>query len=349
MSSGFTGNIGQKLPDRWAYDQFCEMTIGSGDGLIAIDKCAASPRATAISASLIQTPAPQPPPVEPADEFDVFETLYNLADAYASASSILEKNLLVLQLLRHTRYNSSSWDITAGSIDDGFISYVASQLPDLNPEDIQITEPLSQDTIEITHLAATINALLYRCTFPYSAFEDQIDNLMGWAGDLLQLGATLQNTLDNSANNYFNANDVYNFIGIDPVIAQNSYTFYDDAGNVIIGSTGGFDWIDFIQDIDAVSLFQQLSDDSIYNVMQNYYLRDWNGRFSRFEESIIERHESWTGLPCNLKDVAWGYTYGTYLSVQQFSNAFGTFNYSAYGELLAEQFANKIAYYKSQE
>ncbi len=109
MSSGFTGNIGQKLPESWAYDQFFETVIGTGDGAIAIDKCAVSPRATAISASLLIPTTPEPPPVDPSDEFEVYETLYSLANDYASDGTIREKNILVLNFLRHTRYDSGEW------------------------------------------------------------------------------------------------------------------------------------------------------------------------------------------------------------------------------------------------
>ncbi|MBR6094549.1 MAG: hypothetical protein IKP92_05975 [Lachnospiraceae bacterium] len=28
MSSGFTCNIGQKMPENWSYDQFCEVSDG---------------------------------------------------------------------------------------------------------------------------------------------------------------------------------------------------------------------------------------------------------------------------------------------------------------------------------
>lgn len=38
MSTGFSGNLGYPMPDNWAFDQFDEGTIGSGDGSIAIDK-----------------------------------------------------------------------------------------------------------------------------------------------------------------------------------------------------------------------------------------------------------------------------------------------------------------------
>ncbi len=37
MSYGYSGNIGHKLPDNWAYDQISTITIGSGEGQIEID------------------------------------------------------------------------------------------------------------------------------------------------------------------------------------------------------------------------------------------------------------------------------------------------------------------------
>ena len=44
MSSGFTCNIGQPMPENWAYEQVIEVTQGG----IGIDRCAISPRGTAI-------------------------------------------------------------------------------------------------------------------------------------------------------------------------------------------------------------------------------------------------------------------------------------------------------------
>lgn len=38
MSTGFSGNLGFKMPSNWAFDQFVTVTIGSGDGEIEIDK-----------------------------------------------------------------------------------------------------------------------------------------------------------------------------------------------------------------------------------------------------------------------------------------------------------------------
>ena len=44
MSTGFSGNLGFKIPDNWAFDQFATVSIGSGAGKIEIDKDAYSGR-----------------------------------------------------------------------------------------------------------------------------------------------------------------------------------------------------------------------------------------------------------------------------------------------------------------
>ena len=44
MSTGYSGNLGFRMPTNWAYDQFATVTIGSGNGQIEIDKDAYSGR-----------------------------------------------------------------------------------------------------------------------------------------------------------------------------------------------------------------------------------------------------------------------------------------------------------------
>lgn len=48
MSSGFTCNIGQPMPNNWAYEQVVEVKLKENGVEIGIDKCAVSPRGTAI-------------------------------------------------------------------------------------------------------------------------------------------------------------------------------------------------------------------------------------------------------------------------------------------------------------
>ena len=76
MSSGFTGNIGVKMPENWAYDQFHE----TNTGIIPIDKCVASPRATAISAAQLSPSIHEPNCAGP-DCIDVHQHHMILADS----------------------------------------------------------------------------------------------------------------------------------------------------------------------------------------------------------------------------------------------------------------------------
>ncbi len=50
MSTGYSGNLGFRIPHNWAFDQFATVTIGSGDGQIEIDKDGYSGRDTGVSA-----------------------------------------------------------------------------------------------------------------------------------------------------------------------------------------------------------------------------------------------------------------------------------------------------------
>lgn len=42
MSTGYSGNLGFSMPRQWAFDQFIEFTIGSGNGAVGIDNNAVS-------------------------------------------------------------------------------------------------------------------------------------------------------------------------------------------------------------------------------------------------------------------------------------------------------------------
>lgn len=66
MSTGFTCNIGQPMPKNWAYEQVVEVQQGA----IGIDKCAVSPRGTAIEWKLPSEPELTGDPVVD------FKTLY---------------------------------------------------------------------------------------------------------------------------------------------------------------------------------------------------------------------------------------------------------------------------------
>ena len=67
MSWGYSGNLGYRLPNGWAYDQIQTLTLGSGGGQIQIDKNIQSSRALPVSSSgVVATP------LMPGPEFDNF-------------------------------------------------------------------------------------------------------------------------------------------------------------------------------------------------------------------------------------------------------------------------------------
>lgn len=49
MSTGFSGNLGYSMPANWAFDQFATVSLGSGEGLIEIDKDGFSGRDKGVS------------------------------------------------------------------------------------------------------------------------------------------------------------------------------------------------------------------------------------------------------------------------------------------------------------
>lgn len=56
MSTGWSGNLGFAMPQNWAFDQFCEFTLGSGSGAVDIDQDAVSGRDTGFNTLVSDIP-----------------------------------------------------------------------------------------------------------------------------------------------------------------------------------------------------------------------------------------------------------------------------------------------------
>ncbi|QDK69882.1 glycoside hydrolase domain-containing protein [Lactococcus protaetiae] len=57
MSTGWSGNLGFAMPQNWAFDQFCEFTLGSGSGAVDIDQDAVSGRDTGFNTLVSDIPS----------------------------------------------------------------------------------------------------------------------------------------------------------------------------------------------------------------------------------------------------------------------------------------------------
>lgn len=201
------------------------------------------------------------------------EKLYNLATSYSESKgnniSITEKNHLVLQYLRRKKYSGLLWNTVAGLINDEFNAYVYNNAPELEQQFLTIPIP-GYRNIAIEHWAATLDSCVQS-----SIFDSEANDLSGWAGDLLQLGAKLEAYNCNASEN-----DVYNLIGgTDDGLAIN-------LGAPSVGALG-FDYEDWVSDVDAVCIsIQAKSDVPIHQAVKNYYSNVNNRYLKRYKTFI---------------------------------------------------------------
>lgn len=213
-----------------------------------------------------------------------------------------------------------------GAIDQDYIAFLDSRLTDgMRREDIKV--PSEYVEMEITHLAASISSLLYR----FIAFDQELNDLTGWAGDLLQLGGNIEKI---KSQHLCSDNDVYRLIGCTEDEFAQSLGF-EDAANT------GFGWVDLEQDIDAVNIAVLIIGDlEIYKIFAAYYGgKIYNSyRISSFIKGIGVD----TIVENKIKEKAQEYTDLNKATVLAFCAFFGTFSKEDFSEKLSSQFAKKI-------
>lgn len=107
-----------------------------------------------------------------------------------------------------------------------------STYPDLDPHQVSVIDPITKRQLEITHYAATLGACIVSTTeLKIDFLERDIDAFAGWAGDLLQMGGVLQNTLNFGEYNYFTPEDLQTIIGA-PANGLQNYHLYGEKENM---------------------------------------------------------------------------------------------------------------------
>ena len=107
-----------------------------------------------------------------------------------------------------------------------------STYPDLDPHQVSVIDPITKLQLEITHYAATLGACIVSTTeLKIDFLERDIDAFAGWAGDLLQMGGVLQNTLNFGEYNYFTPEDLQTIIGA-PANGLQNYHLYGEKENM---------------------------------------------------------------------------------------------------------------------
>lgn len=232
MSTGFSGNLGFIIPENWAFDQFTTVTVGTGEGMIEIDKDGYSGRDSGINSMM----------AEPLYRIvDNLEKLYDKAMIYTNNNRTLS-NMLVLQYIRKDKYNGILWNNAAGEIDEDFCDLIDTTYPNLN---FTFYDPVNEENnirvkYDIPHFAATLNALLFDCGGEEQPGLDVLSDLYaGWAGDVLSFTSDIENAKDDGET------DLLQW-----------------AKDNICTSNSKFSLTDYIADIDALNIANMINEGS---------------------------------------------------------------------------------------
>lgn len=239
MSTGWSGNLGFKIPENWAFDQFATITIGSGLGQIEIDKDGYSGKDSGFNQITDQTTRMA----------ENFRNIFNLAMEYTSNNKTRSNELVLHYFRKRGNYGGSifsgssdtalTWNSSAGSIDNTFCDLVDSQLGNLH---LSFYDPVTKSCkYDINHLCATCNALLYVIGDSTNPGLDILTNLYaGWGGDMLSFAKNVKkadqkgetdlvqwskNNICTEVDTYFTIDDYY--ADIDAVNIVNMMSQYD--------------------------------------------------------------------------------------------------------------------------
>lgn len=188
MSTGYSGNMGFKLPSNWAFDQFVTTTIGSGEGEIEIDKDAMSGRDLGILSDLFLSDVGQ--------VYNTLSDMFDLAMEYTQGNEA-RSNELVLQYIRKGRYGDSTllgedrgsdssnfrWGVVDGIIDQDYCDLVDEKLFGKN---FDFLDDVTGEYHDLPHWAAVLNAHLHTIIDEnLVGFEALIDTYAGFGGDVI--------------------------------------------------------------------------------------------------------------------------------------------------------------------
>lgn len=251
MSTGYSGNMGFKLPSNWAFDQFVTTTVGSGNGEIEIDKDAMSGRDLGVLNDVFLS--------------DVGRVYYSLLDMFELAMQYTQNdtarsNELVLQYIRKSVYGDSTylgenlgqdsnnfqWGIVAGLVDEDYCDLVDNKLLGLT---FNFTDDVTGVQHDLAHWAATLNAHLHSLVGGlFDGYNEVVDDYAGWAGDVVSFSHNIKS--GNRDLEWAKAN-----------ICENNNNTY-------------FDLKDYIDDIDAANIAKMISDQNLTvpEAFYSYYI-----------------------------------------------------------------------------
>ncbi|MDD2435561.1 MAG: DUF1906 domain-containing protein, partial [Bacilli bacterium] len=236
MSTGFSGNLGFKIPENWAFDQFSTVTIGTGIGQIEIDKDGYSGANIGINNDVLDSVT---------KVYNNLSSIYDIAMIYTN-NNTTQSNLLTLQYLRKrggygSTYSSGDmsiikWNTVAGTIDEVFCLLVEGLLGKV---DLDFIDPTVNIPYDLTHFGATLNSTLYPVAgLDLDGFNEIVDIFSGWGGDMVSYANNVESHDGDGVQEWANNN-----------ICRNSGT--------------NFDLEDYLCDLDAVNIANLMDTNSL--------------------------------------------------------------------------------------
>ncbi|MDO4283649.1 MAG: DUF1906 domain-containing protein [Clostridia bacterium] len=259
MSTGFSGNMGFKMPPNWNLDQFHEIKniVISGEiENMDLDKVAYSGRFPVVE-DVYQTI------IKFNSNIKELEKLYIAYKGNCTARQII---LGITNFLRSFKYGTSKWYIaTLTDIDDVFIDYVKNNninlynnLAEYASTDEKALVDILGGYVDIGHLAATVEGYLDSNLAP--------DFWFGWGGDL----ASLMDEVDRKY-----------------VRGQKTHL---ELAKSLLGDRSNFNYPDTCTDADAIRITEILmnatSNTPFSDAIAQYYLSDVELRYSYYLKDL---------------------------------------------------------------
>ena len=259
--------------------------------------------------------------------------LSDLAIEFKEENSIEESSTeLCLQYIRRDKYNGSSWNLFAGTVNEDFVNFVSQSEKGQKISatgyfnEAKIYDSKNNATIDLAHLSAALNAELY-CVRTNSFVN--LKDFCGWSGDI--------STLIYQLLEYENNTD---YTSEEHKAQLLSYT------ESLLGtdeSTSTFGIEDLLSDIDAVIIYNEnyIESDEMdfYTVIKNYYYT-YNDSIKNRENKFVEYLSGTKGELYNYVD---SYLNNNWLYVRivgGINQQKYMTNYSYYNDIVAQAFSN---------
>ncbi|MFF4244941.1 glycoside hydrolase domain-containing protein [Streptomyces sp. NPDC001822] len=260
MSWGFSGNLGFPLPANWAINQIKEFKVTNGADTFDLDRDVWRNNGEPGSNSVNR-------PSGPADAFLAYvQRIYNHAVAYKADNNVdTNASQLVMEYIRHEKYEGLSWWWLAGSYDDDFVAYCNDRGEEVMDS---FTDTITGYALDATHLMATANGFLANSD-PSDKSKATGGDIAGWGGDIMTFWADWRNSEQEYA----------------------SPLTFCQAKLAIPGTVSSFGFTDMIEDVDGYLLAKHVAEGgNVAEWVTSHY--NSGGALTRFRAHFDRRFQT---------------------------------------------------------